>query len=183
MSRIHSITIREAMSNEFDELGQMMIDVYSQLEDFPSMDEQPDYYKMLANIGDFTKKPDTKLLVAISPESKILGGVVYFGDMKYYGSGGTATKVINASGIRLLAVDPNTRGMGVGKALTLVCIQNARDRNQSEVILHTTKAMEIAWGMYEKMGFKRSPDLDFKQEQLAVYGFRLKLDETSDRIA
>jgi len=60
--------------------------------------------------------------------------------------------------------------------LTLACIQNARDRNQSEVILHTTKAMEVAWGMYEKMGFKRSPDLDFKQEQLAVYGFRLKLD-------
>ena len=94
------------------------------------------------------------------------------------GSGGTATKAINASGIRLLAVDPNTRGMGVGKALTLGCIQYARDRKQSEVILHTTKAMEIAWGMYEKMGFRRSPDLDFKQEQLAVYGFRLKIDDT-----
>ena len=178
MTQIHTITIREAMSSEFDEIGQLMINVYSHLQDFPSMDEQPGYYKMLANIGDFTKNPDTKLLVAASPESKILGGVVYFGDMKYYGSGGTATEAINASGIRLLAVDPNTRGMGVGKALTQVCIQNARDRKQSEVILHTTKAMEIAWGMYEKMGFKRSPDLDFSQEQLAVYGFRLMLDQT-----
>lgn len=69
MSRIHNITIREANPSEFIVLGRLMIDVYSQLQDFPSMDEQPDYYKMLANIGDFTKKPDTKLLVAISPES------------------------------------------------------------------------------------------------------------------
>jgi len=104
--------------------------------------------------------------------------VVYFGDMKYYGSGGTATKAISTSGIRLLAVDPNIRGMGVGKTLTLACIQNARERKQREVILHTTRAMEIACGMYEKMGFKRSADLDFNQEQLAVYGFRLKLDRT-----
>jgi hypothetical protein len=50
-------------------------------------------------LGISPKKPDTKSLVAISPESKILGGVVYFGDMKYHGSGGTATKAISTSGI------------------------------------------------------------------------------------
>jgi hypothetical protein len=75
--------------------------------------------------------------VAISPKGTVLGGVVYFGDMKYYGSG--------------------------GKALTQVCIQRARERIQGQVVQHTTKAMQLAWGMYERMGFKRSPDLDFKQ--------------------
>jgi sugar lactone lactonase YvrE len=61
---------------------------------------------MLANIGELTSKPETKLLVAVSPNEKIIGGVVYFGDMNYYDSGGTATKEQNAPRFRLLAVDP-----------------------------------------------------------------------------
>ena len=170
------ITIREAQPDEFTELGHLMITVYSQLEGFPTMDEQPNYYKMLANVGEFTKNSATKLLIATSPENKILGGVVYFSDMKYYGSGGMAPEVVNASGIRLLAVDPNTRGMGIGKALTVACIQRALTLKQAEVVLHTTKSMEIAWAMYEKMGFKRSNDLDFMQQELPVYGFRLTLE-------
>jgi len=80
------------------------------------------------------------------------------------------------SGIRLLAVHPNARGMGIGKALTQTCIQMAKDKKQSQVVLHTTKAMHAAWRLYERMGFKRSPDLDFKQQELSVYGFRLIID-------
>jgi hypothetical protein len=35
--------------------------------------------------------------------------------------------------------------------------------------------MSIAWKMYEKIGFKRSEDLDFMQGDLSVFGFRFKL--------
>ena len=35
--------------------------------------------------------------------------------------------------------------------------------------------MQIAWSMYENLGFKRSKDLDFTQGKLPVYGFRLPL--------
>jgi len=59
-----------------------MVAVYSQLEGFPTESEQPNYYKMLANIGDFTQKPGTELLVAVSPEGKLAGGSVYFEDMQ-----------------------------------------------------------------------------------------------------
>lgn len=38
-----------------------------------------------------------------------------------------------------------------------------------------TKAMQSAWSMYGKLGFVRSEDLDFSQQDLAVYGFRLQL--------
>ncbi len=43
------------------------------------------------------------------------------------------------------------------------------------MIIHTTMAMQTAWKMYETIGFKRSEDLDFMQEELPVYGFRLLL--------
>lgn len=72
-------------------------------------------------------------------------------------------------------MDPAARGAGVGKALTGKCIELARNKGQSAVILHTTGAMQVAWGMYERLGFVRSADLDFMQGDLPVFGFRLAL--------
>ncbi|MCZ6703845.1 MAG: GNAT family N-acetyltransferase [Ignavibacteria bacterium] len=171
----HEYNVRDATLTEFPEIGELMVNVYSQLEGFPTKNEQPNYYKMLANIGSLTENPKTKLLIAISSSGKIGGGVVYFGDMKYYGSGGTATREKNSAGFRLLTVDPAARGQGIGKLLTKACIQMAKDEKQNQMIIHTTKAMQIAWKMYENMGFKRSRDLDFIQGELPVFGFRLLL--------
>jgi hypothetical protein len=52
----------------------------------------------------------------------------------------------------------------------------AKNKRLSEVIIHSTKAMQIAWRMYESLGFKRSEDLDFMQGELPVFGFRLLLN-------
>ena len=43
-------TIRNAKANEFEEMGKLMVRVYSQLEGFSREGEQPAYYKMLLNI-------------------------------------------------------------------------------------------------------------------------------------
>ena len=167
--------VRNATPKEFQKIGKLMVNVYSQLEGFPSKIEQPKYYKMLTNIGNLTSSPEVKLLIAVSSNGKIGGGVVYFGDMKHYGSGGTATLEKNAGGFRLLAVDPSLRGKGIGKMLTQACIQIAINEKQEQLIIHSTKSMLIAWKMYEKIGFTRSEDLDFIQGELPVFGFRLQL--------
>ncbi|HNP32511.1 MAG TPA: GNAT family N-acetyltransferase [Flavobacterium sp.] len=167
--------IRNAKPSEFKAIGKLMVDAYSQLDGFPKPEEQPAYYKMLLNISDLTKKPATELLVAVDSDENLLGGVVYFSDMQYYGSGGTATQEKNAAGFRLLAVNPDARGLGIGKLLTEACIQKAKGANLSQMIIHSTKAMQTAWKMYENIGFKRSEDLDFLQGELPVFGFRLLL--------
>ena len=170
-----ALEIREILKDEYELLGKLMIDVYSSLDGFPTPTDQPGYYEMLGNIGSFNEEIDTNVLVAISTDGELVGGVVYFADMARYGSGGTATAVKNASGIRLLGVNPGSRGAGVGRALTNACIKRARDSGHSQVVLHTTQAMQIAWGLYTRMGFERSEDLDFMQEALPVFGFRLRL--------
>lgn len=167
--------IRNAKPNEFEAIGTLMVQVYSQLEGFPKESEQPNYYKMLANIGALTSNPGTELLVAVTADDKIVGAVVFFNDMKNYGSGGTATKEQNAAGFRLLAVSPDSRGKGIGKILTMECIRKAKDLKLQQVIIHSTMAMQVAWKMYENLGFKRSEDLDFMQGELPVFGFRLVL--------
>lgn len=169
-------TVRNAKPDEFEEIGKLMVKVYSQLAGFPKEAEQPEYYKMLANIGELTKQPATQLLVAVSADDdRLAGGVVYFSDMKYYGSGGTATEEENAAGFRLLAVDPLIRGKGIGKLLVVECIKKAENEKLLQVIIHTTMAMQVAWKMYENLGFERSEDLDFMQGKLPVFGFRLFL--------
>jgi ribosomal protein S18 acetylase RimI-like enzyme len=168
-------TVRNAEPYEFSEIRRLMVQVYSQLSGFPTETEQPNYYKMLSNVGDLTNKPGTELLVAVTPENKIAGAVVYFNDMKHYGSGGTATQEKNSAGFRLLAVNEMFRKQGIGKLLTQACIAKAKHKKLEHMIIHTTMAMQTAWKMYESIGFKRSDDLDFMQGDLAVFGFRLLL--------
>ncbi|HMQ63764.1 MAG TPA: GNAT family N-acetyltransferase [Flavilitoribacter sp.] len=167
--------VRNAEPAEFETIGRLMVRVYSQLTGFPTPGEQPEYYTMLANIGELAQRPATELLVAVSSEQEIAGAVVYFSDMQYYGSGGTATLEKSTSGFRLLAVAPEYRGFGIGKLLSKACIQKAREQDQRQVIIHSTRFMQVAWGMYERLGFKRSEDLDFMQGELPVFGFRLGL--------
>ncbi len=167
--------IRPARPDEQVRLGQLMVRVYAKLEGFPSPNEQPAYYDMLANVGRFTERPDTEVLVSVADDGAVQGGLVYFGDMAQYGAGGTATRETNASGFRFLAVDPEARGAGVGKALTEACLERAKARGHDQVVIHTTEPMRMAWRMYQRMGFVRSPDLDFSQEGFPVFGFRLHL--------
>ena len=168
-------TIRIAKPSEYVEIGKLMVKVYSRLDGFPKKSEQPEYYKMLGNVGELAAKPGAELMIALTTGNKITGAVVYFSDMKYYGSGGIATLEQNASGFRLLVVDPENRGKGIGGLLTNECINKAKEKKHSQVVIHTTRAMMIAWKMYENLGFKRSEELDFMQGTLPVYGLRLLL--------
>lgn len=176
INSFNAIQVRNVLPNEFSTVGNLMVDVYSNLDGFPKPDEQPAYYDMLRNVGQFCSKPETELLVALNDNERIVGAVVYFGNMQYYGSGGTATQEADASGFRLLAVSRDSQGQGIGKLLTQACIEKGRARKHRFVVIHSTKAMQTAWQMYEKLGFIRSEDLDFMQGELPVFGFRLDLN-------
>jgi ribosomal protein S18 acetylase RimI-like enzyme len=41
------------------------------------------------------------------------------------------------------------------------CVRRCRDRGIKTIALHTTEVMEVARGMYERMGFARIPEHDF----------------------
>jgi ribosomal protein S18 acetylase RimI-like enzyme len=78
--------------------------------------------------------------------------------------------------LRLLAVAPAARGHGVGKALVEECVRRARAMGATELGLHTSHSMEIAMGMYERMGFVRAPEHDFQPPGAElVKGYRLPL--------
>ncbi|MCR9252697.1 MAG: GNAT family N-acetyltransferase [bacterium] len=151
-----------------------MVKAYSNLPGFLTTDSAPEYFKKLQNIGELTANPAIKIFTAVSKENVIAGAVVYFSDMQFYGSAGSAPKVKNAAGFRFLATSDVFRGHGLGKMLTNYCIEYAKSEQQEQLVIHTTNAMKIAWGMYERIGFERSVDLDFRKGALEVFGFRYR---------
>ncbi len=174
-SSISALTIRPARPEEYEALGTMLVSAYAALPGMPSPAEQPDYYAMLANVGGRAKKPALTVFVATDDAGRPLGSIDFIDDMTQYGSGGTASTVTDAAGIRLLAVGDAARGKGVGKALTRFCIARAHEIGKTRLVLHTTKVMQAAWAMYEGLGFVRFPDIDFRQGNLEVFGFQLNL--------
>ena len=180
MTRPLDFVIRQARADEYAALGKLLVSAYAALPGMPSSREQPDYYAMLENVAARAAKPALRVFVAADGMDHLLGSVDFIDDMAQYGSGGMVSTLTNAVGIRLLAVDNASRGQGVGKALTQFCIERARELGKARVVLHTTLIMQTAWAMYERLGFVRFPEIDFRQGNLEVFGFQLSLPRAVD---
>lgn len=166
-----SFVIRRASPDEFDTIGRLTVDAYAALPEMPAPEEQPEYYGLLLDVATRAANPAIRVLVAADDAGEVLGCVDFIDDVKHYGSGGTVSTIENAAGMRLLAVRPERRGLGIGRALTTFCLREARLLGRSRLVLHTTRAMDTAWKMYERFGFRRFPEIDFRQGELEVFGF------------
>ncbi len=107
----------------------------------------------------------------------ILGTVLlYPAGLTFQRSDGAPTPRSELPEVRLLAVAPSQRGQGIGAALMDECVRRARASGAAALTLHTTDIMQAAMGLYERMGFVRAPELDFKPApELTIKGFRLSL--------
>jgi GNAT superfamily N-acetyltransferase len=169
------VTIRPAGPEDHAAIGALLVSTYRALPGMPSPDQQPAYYAMLADVAGRAARPALTIFVAADERGHLLGSIDFIADMAQYGSGGSASTITDAAGIRLLAVDSVVRGKGVGKALTRFAIAHARDIGRTRLVLHTTRVMQTAWAMYDGLGFVRFPEIDFQQGSLDVFGFQLDL--------
>ena len=83
--------------------------------------------------------------------------------------------------LRLLAVHPDARGLGVGQALVGECVRRARAAGAASLGLHSSRSMRAALRMYERMGFVRAPEYDFHPDGAeVVWAYRLGLNGDGD---
>jgi ribosomal protein S18 acetylase RimI-like enzyme len=167
--------IRAIRPDEYVEIGRMLVKAYAALPGMPQPAAQPEYYSMLADVERRCRNSSSRVFVATDANDIALGSIDFIADMKHYGAASSATQFTDAAGIRLLAIESAYRGNGAGKALTRYCIDAARALGKSRVVLHSTRFMQTAWIMYERMGFERLPAIDFVQGRLEVFGFELDL--------
>ena len=170
-----TFTIRQARTDEYIALGRLLVAAYAALPGMPTVAEQPAYYATLNDVAARASKPSLTVFVAAGSAGELYGSIDFIEDMQHYGSGGPAATITDAAGVRFLAVNDAYRGKGAGKALTLFCVERARGQGKARLVLHTTKIMQAAWSLYEALGFVRFPAIDFRQGNLEVFGFQLKL--------
>ena len=76
----------------------------------------------------------------------------------------------------MLAVAPEARGRGVGRALVQQCVDLSRELGYVGVRMSTMDQMSSAHRIYERLGFTRSPDDDWSPVPgvvLLAYALRL----------
>lgn len=113
-------------------------------------------------------------LIIAEHDDKILGSVLLYEptEKDSYGQG----KATSYPELRLLAVTPQARGSGIGRALVAECSRRAKNMGAQKLGLHTSDYMEVATKLYLKLGFVREPSLDFEAAgPHTVKGYQLEL--------
>lgn len=62
---------------------------------------------------------------------------------------------------RMLAVDPDAQGRGVGEALVRACLQRAAERDCDAVVIYARDFAAAAQRLYARLGFVRVPERDW----------------------
>jgi ribosomal protein S18 acetylase RimI-like enzyme len=146
--------LRDARPEELDEVGRLLAVVYGSFRPHLPPEVWPAYIGEIVDVR--ARLADSELVVA-ADAGRLVGTVAFFPDasrsaLERWPEGWAS--------IRTLAVIPEARGRGVGEALALECVRRARERGVSTVGLHTHPSMVSATRLYERLGFRRAPELD-----------------------
>jgi GNAT superfamily N-acetyltransferase len=136
----------------------------------------PEGWRMYAaNISSTLDSVDPAHCILAVEKGRVVGSVLLTpANAQTYGS--EAAHVAAYPEVRLLAVAPTERGHGVGQALMDECARRARAMGATHLSLHSFQSMKAALRMYERMGFQRTPETDFRPApDWLVMGFRLSL--------
>jgi len=177
------IRIRNARDAELDDVADLIARSYAQYG--PSADASADLVKAFEEYQREQRDvrgrmKDSELLVA-EMDGRLVGSVTFYPPKP----GGTGENWgPNWAAIRLLGVDPDARGAGIGRALTEECLLRARELGAVEMGLHTTRLMDVARAMYERMGFVRFPENDIPiTDDFVVVAYRLPLLRNARRLS
>ena len=168
--RPDDLTIRTAAPEDMEGVRDVTVAAYDQYRRAMS---GPAWEQYKGNILRALKESDRALCAVAVRNGSVVGSVWLFPP--------TSDLARPYPEVRLLAVQPEARGGGIGLKLMQECIRRARATGALALSLHTTLMMESALRMYERMGFHRTPETDFHPiADVTVMGFALDLAQASD---
>jgi ribosomal protein S18 acetylase RimI-like enzyme len=81
--------------------------------------------------------------------------------------------------IRFVSVDPDFGGQGIGRKLTAMCIDKAKENGEKIVALHTSEIMNNARHIYESLGFEILREIDQRLGK-RYWLYKLDLNEINE---
>jgi GNAT superfamily N-acetyltransferase len=162
--------IRQATEDDFEEIARLTLAAYRALDTWVG----DDYAAHLADVAARAAAVNTTVLVAEDEsDGRILGSVTLTlggGPFFEWNHG-----VDGDCGFRMLAVDPAAQHRGVGPRLVVECLERARAAGRKRMIIGSTEWMTTAHRIYERLGFRRAPDLDQQWGDIRGLCFTLDL--------
>jgi ribosomal protein S18 acetylase RimI-like enzyme len=112
-----------------------------------------------AQLRDIARRVElAEVLVAVGGAGEVLGCVTIVRP----GSAYAEISRVGELEFRMLAVAPSARGRGVGEALTKAVLDRARTSGLRKVVLSSLAGMHSAHRLYERLGFIRLPERDWR---------------------
>ncbi len=167
--RASSVIIRAVRPDELPEIPGLIFEAYKEYESLLPPVAWDHYVR---DIVDVEGRLLVSELIVAELEGHLAGAVTYFPDT----SSAQESWPPSWASLRLLAVKPESRGQGIGKALMNECIRRCRESGVATLGLHTVEFMEVARKLYENMGFVRVTDLDIEPGAgITIMAYRLDL--------
>ena len=150
-----SISYRCATHEDIKQLNDLRVASYSEFEKSLPKDG---WAILNASLRDDNKLKEV-LSISRAFVGEIDGRIV---GMAFLVSNGNPTTIYPAewSYIRMVGVYPDFRGKGIGKRLTCMCIDGARENGEKIIGLHTSEVMDTARHVYESLGFTVYKEID-----------------------
>jgi ribosomal protein S18 acetylase RimI-like enzyme len=159
-SSLSEVRLRDARTDELDEVGRLLAEVYGAFRAHLPADA---WERCIGEIVDVRSRAGESELIVAEDGGRLIGTIGFYPD--------ASRSAIERwpdgwASIRTLGVRAEARRRGVGKALARECVRRARARGSKAVGLHTAAHMEVATRLYERLGFRRAPEFDIEIGQM-----------------
>jgi GNAT superfamily N-acetyltransferase len=148
-----TVDVSPVVPSEYARLSEITVAAYRAVGPMPET-----YVAELADVAGRAVAPGAVVLAAR------MGGAVVGGVTLVVDPGSDLAELLEPEmgGMRMLAVDPAAQGAGAGRALVDGCIELCRQHGLRWLSLHTHVVFARARGLYERMGFVRTPERDLQ---------------------
>lgn len=164
-----TVLVRPAHPSELAEVGELTVAAYV-ADGFVGADDG--YVHLLRDAVTRAREAEVYVAELADHPGEIAGTVTYCPQ----GSPWCELAQPGDGEFRMLAVTPAARRRGVAEALVSVCVERARELGCSAVVLSSLPVQESAHRLYERLGFRRTPDRDWSPEKnVDLLAFRLDL--------
>ena len=168
-SRETNVIIRAVRSEEIPEVSELILEAYKQYESLMPPLVWDHYARDMTDVQ--SRLPVSDLIVA-EWKGGLAGAVTFFPETSSSQEGWPPSW----ASVRLLAVVPNGRGLGIGRELMNECIRRCRESGATALGLHSIEFMKVARRLYDNMGFVRATEYDFEPVAgMTILAYRLDL--------
>lgn len=151
-----NLTYRQGTLNDLTELKGLAIRSWRQFKPILTAENWSKLYNNLSSENTYAELvTKSHSIVCTTDINEIIG-------MAFLVPKGNPTEIYDKEWcyIRFLTVDPRFSGRGIGRNLTISCVDIAKKNGEKVISLHTSEFMDNARHIYESLGFKIFREID-----------------------